>query len=147
MAVILSQITIDQQKLLIVDGIPSTGAGTVASIGDLAIVSGLAGFFQKTASADIAWTEVSDIEIFNTITSAVTYLANGNIDFIEWFNSATQITANRIRRTDFTYNADLTPATEILKEYIAGGTTIRKTITYTYTYTNGDLTSYSRAVS
>lgn len=73
-------------------------------------------------------------------TVAVTYTAGGDIDHVELFNSATQITANRIARIDITYSG-VDPATEVLKVYGTDGSTVLRTLTTTYTYTGVDITS------
>lgn len=71
---------------------------------------------------------------------AVTYLVNGEIDYVEYFNSPTQIQANRIARTEFAYSG-VDPQTEIWKLYDSDGSTILRTITVTYTYSGSDIQS------
>lgn len=78
--------------------------------------------------------------------TTISYLGNGNVEYIEYFDSLTKITANRIARTDFTFNGDLTVATEELKIYADNGTTITKTYLWTYEYTDENLTSYKREI-
>lgn len=78
-------------------------------------------------------------EPYTTIT--ITYLASGEVDYTEYFNSDTQITANRIYRTDLTYNLSLDPTQSVTSIYDVDGTTVLQTITFTYAYTSGDLTS------
>lgn len=79
---------------------------------------------------------------------AFTYNGDGTVNFLECFSSATQITANRIFRTDFTYNVDLTPATETLKIYSkTNGTTVLKTVTKTYTWVASQLTTVTQVTS
>lgn len=73
---------------------------------------------------------------------APSYNVNGTINYIEYFSSAVEITANRIFRVDLTYDADLQPLTEAWKAYSkADGTTVLKTVTRTYTWTAGQLTN------
>ena len=75
-----------------------------------------------------------------TESTAVSYNADGTINYVTGYSTANQITANRIYRTDFTYDADLYPATESLKLYsLTDGTTILKTIVVTYTFSSGNL--------
>lgn len=70
-----------------------------------------------------------------------TFLGNGDLDFQETFEGATQTTPNRRVRTDMTYSSGL-PATEVVKIYDpADGTTILRTITITYTFSGGALTN------
>jgi hypothetical protein len=69
------------------------------------------------------------------------YLANGDVNYVEVFNSPTQIDANRIGRYDLAYNANLDPTSETLKIYDVDGTSILRTYTHTYTYTGFDITS------
>ena len=60
---------------------------------------------------------------------------------VTYYSSSTQTTANRIMKTDLTYNTDLNPTTEVTKIYkTTDGTTILKTVTLTYTWTSGVLT-------
>lgn len=77
------------------------------------------------------------------LTQKPSYLGNGEIDYIETFNSATQINANRILRADMTYNADINPLTEVWKIYDTDGVTVLRTITFTYAYTGNDITNIS----
>lgn len=71
---------------------------------------------------------------------APSFNANGTINFVEWFNGATQITSQRRARVDFTYDVNLDPATEVWKIYDTNGTTILRTVTYTYTFVANVLT-------
>lgn len=60
---------------------------------------------------------------------------------IEYFSSATQITANRTARVDITYSGD-DPTTEAWKIYdTADGTTVLRTLTVTHTWSGDDLTN------
>lgn len=69
------------------------------------------------------------------------YLANGEIDYIEIFNGPTQITLNRIARVDLAYDASLNPTVETWNIYdTVDGTTVLRTITVTHTWTGVDLT-------
>lgn len=95
---------------------------------------GLSNFLAEKVGDILGFTkpDFSDAPNFN---------GNGTINFVEWFNGPTQITANRRARVDFTYDANLDPVTEVWKYYNpANGTTILRTVTYTYTFTAGVLT-------
>jgi len=74
-------------------------------------------------------------------TFAVTYLANGEVDYVEYFNSDTQITANRVYKTSMTYDASINPLTAVTVIYDTDGSTVLRTITETYSYTGVDITS------
>jgi hypothetical protein len=70
-----------------------------------------------------------------------TYLANGEVNFLEVFSGPTQTTPNRIARVDLTYTGD-DPTTEAWKLYDSSdGTTINKTVTLTHVWTANDWTS------
>jgi len=73
--------------------------------------------------------------------SAPVFAADGTMTSVTYYSSSTQTTANRIMKTDLTYNTDLNPTTEVTKIYkTTDGTTILKTVTLTYTWTSGVLT-------
>lgn len=147
MANITGRITINSTAIMEFDANPNLAGGTVGDIGDFGVDTVAGIFYVKTSAPDTGWTQTEFKNLFPTITTSINYLANGNINFIEFFKSVTQITANRISRSDFTYNSDLSVATEVCREYANDGTTVLFTTTYTFTYTNGDLTSYSRVVT
>jgi hypothetical protein len=71
-------------------------------------------------------------------TQKYTYSGN-NLTVIEQYNSVTQITANRITRTDITYFGN-NPTTEVTVVYDTDGTTVLRTTTWTYTFTGNNLT-------
>ncbi len=72
------------------------------------------------------------------LSQKVTYLSNGEVSFIEFFKTSSQITANRTARVDITYSGqDVTK--ETWKLYDVDGTTILKTIVFDYTYVTNDL--------
>lgn len=74
-----------------------------------------------------------------TNSQKATYLGDGELDFIEIFSVSTQITANRIARVDFTYDANINPITEVWKHFdTADGTTVLKTFTLTHTWVGDD---------
>lgn len=69
-----------------------------------------------------------------------TYLANGEIDYIEFFNSNTFITANRVAKISFTYDVNIDPTAEVVALYDTNGSTILRTITWSHIFSGGDLT-------
>lgn len=69
----------------------------------------------------------------------ITYLPSGDIDFVEFFSSATQIVANRIAKVTIGYTG-FDPTSETWLIYDLDGTTILKTILLTHTYSGSDLT-------
>lgn len=80
------------------------------------------------------------VEKFPSLYQSPTY-SSGNLTVLEFFNSSSFITANRVCRYDFTYNGDSTLATEVLVVYDTNGTTILRTYTWTHTYVSQDLSS------
>ena len=68
------------------------------------------------------------------------------VNSVSIYNSATQIDANRVYRVDFSYTGD-DITTEAHKIYDTDGTTVLRTITYSYTYSSGEITSGSVAVT
>jgi len=66
-----------------------------------------------------------------------TFLSSKELDFVEFFDGATQTTPNRRVRVDSVYTGiDLT--SEVWKIYDpSDGTTVLRTITHTHTYTGG----------
>lgn len=86
------------------------------------------------------------LESFPLMTQKITYLANGDMDYVEYFNSATQTNANRIAKITIGYTSD-DPTSETCLVYDTDGTTTSRTITSTFTYTTGDVTGISRVES
>lgn len=82
-------------------------------------------------------------EHFPNTFHSIVYLVNGEVDYIEYFNSSSFITANRIARVDMTYDVNLNPTIETLKIYDINGTTVLRTVTYTHTFSGVDYTSTS----
>lgn len=83
---------------------------------------------------------------FPHVTTKIGYLGNGDVDYVEFFNSASQVTANRIARVDLTYSSG-DPATEAWKVYDTNGTTILETTTLTYSYSSGDIDNVTVSVT
>ena len=70
----------------------------------------------------------------------VTYLANGDVDFLEFFITSIQITSNRISKCAIDYVGD-NASGEIWNVFDNDGTTILKTITRVYSYIGDDIQS------
>ena len=69
------------------------------------------------------------------------FLGNGELDYVEVYEGATQVTANRRVRIDMTYDGSLNPTVEAWKFYSpSDGTTVLRTITVTHTWSGFDLT-------
>jgi hypothetical protein len=58
---------------------------------------------------------------------------------LEFYNSLTQIDANRIAKSDFTYTNDFITS-QVNTYYESDGTTVLQTETMSYTYTNDNIT-------
>lgn len=77
-----------------------------------------------------------------------TYLSNGEIDTVTFYTSATQVDANRSMKIQMNYDSDLNPTSEVLTIYdLTDGTTVLKTVTRTFTWSDCDLTKAITAVS
>lgn len=73
---------------------------------------------------------------------ASTYLANGEVDTITIYRTATQIIANRVALVTIGYDGLLNPITETWQYFKpTDGTTIIKTVVLTHTFTGVDLTN------
>lgn len=69
MANIIGQITLNQNRILIVDVDPSTGLGTVAPTGDLALIESGSVLYQKRSSLDTDWQIVNSK--FSTVSTGI----------------------------------------------------------------------------
>jgi len=76
-----------------------------------------------------------------------TYLVNGELDYIEFFNTSTQITSNRLAKVQMSYDVNLNPTTETWYIYSSDGTTVLRTIVKTYTFVNDELTNSTETTS
>jgi hypothetical protein len=75
-----------------------------------------------------------------------TYLANGDLDYLEFFNSSSFITANRIAKLTLAYTSfNPTSATAVI--YDTDGTTVLRTVTDTFTITSNVFQSVKTAVT
>lgn len=79
------------------------------------------------------------VELFPSLYQNTTYTGN-NLTSLEFFNSASFITANRVARYDFTYTSN-NLTTEVLRIYDTDGTTILRTYTWTHTYSGNNFQS------
>lgn len=82
-----------------------------------------------------------------TNSEKATYLGNGELDYIEFFSSATQTTGNRIAKATFTYDGSLNPTSEVLQLFDTNGTTVLKTVTFTHTFVSSDYDKTTSATS
>lgn len=78
---------------------------------------------------------------------ATTYLANGEVDYVEYYSSASQITTNRIAKVTIGYDGSLNPTSETWLIYNTNGTTVLRTITLTHSFTGVDLTNTVQVTS
>jgi hypothetical protein len=76
-----------------------------------------------------------------------TFLANGELDFVEFFSSTSQVTANRIAKIRFLYDDDLNPTGEITELYAPNGITVLKTVTVTHTFSGADYTGSTQVTT
>ena len=76
-----------------------------------------------------------------------TYLGNGEVDYIEYFNSSSFVDANRLVKVSLTYDVNLDPATEVWLIYDTDGVTVLRTITYVHTFVTSDLTQSQMAIT
>lgn len=72
--------------------------------------------------------------------------SGGNVTAVEYFNSPSFITANRIARRDNTFTSGKLTS-EVLVIYDTNGTTILRTYTWTHTYTGANLTSTALVIT
>jgi hypothetical protein len=81
MAVILDQITIGDQRIVVLDSAPTTGGGYSGNIGDLAIVAGSVGIYQKGNTGDTDWalSSVDPEQVMDIVGAAV-----GDTDTIDF---------------------------------------------------------------
>ena len=76
------------------------------------------------------------------------FLANGDVDYVEFFEGATQTTINRRMRVDLTYDTSLNPTVEVWQVFDpADGTTVLETGTLTHTWSGVDYVSSSEVTT
>lgn len=111
---------------------------------DYAAIKGIA--FENSDSYRVEKLERAIIDAYPDASVKVTYTSN-DPSLIEFFTTASQITANRIASVTITYSSN-NPATEVFRVYSASdGTTVVRTITKTYTYSSNDLQSYTEVTT
>lgn len=77
-----------------------------------------------------------------------TYNADGTINYIEFFSTSSQVTANRTFKISLTYDANQQPLTETLLIYSkTDGTSVLKTVTKTYTWSGSVFTNKTQVTS
>lgn len=145
MSIVRGEITINERVILELDVNPNFGSGAPAPVGSIAQVDLTKSWWLKTGVSDTAWELQFDPNQNNS--QKVVYNVDGTPNYIEFFNSLTQITANRIARYDFVYNIVGDLASDSLKLYLQNGTSVVITLTSTYTYTGIDLTSIGKVFS
>lgn len=81
MAVILDQITIGDQKIVVLDSAPNTGGGFSGNVGDLAIIAGSVGIYQKGDVGDTDWSlsSVDPEQVMDIVSAAI--IDTSTIDF------------------------------------------------------------------
>lgn len=77
----------------------------------------------------------------------VTYNAAGDVETVETFITSTQITTNRLSKTTVAYDVDLNPTSETLEIYDTDGTTVLRTVTFTYSITDFDLDTAEMSIT
>lgn len=111
---------------------------------DYLATKGLA--FENSDDYRVEKLERALLEAYPDGSAKVTYTSN-NPTLIEFFTTATQITANRIASVEITYSGN-NPSTEVLRIYDeADGTTVVRTITKTFTYSSNNLQSYTEVTT
>lgn len=76
-----------------------------------------------------------------------TYNASGDLDYIEIFKSSTQTTGNRRAKITMAYDANKYPTSETWQIFDTNGTSVLRTVTYTYTITASQLTNAVEATT
>lgn len=87
-----------------------------------------------------------DLAFGETGDSQKIYETSGNITAVEFFTTLSQVTGNRKARVDITYT-DGNPTSEVWVYYDSDGTTIKRTITLTHTWSSSSLTKTEEAVT
>lgn len=93
-------------------------------------------------SAGIALVGKSLLQFGPDTSQKVVYNAQGDVDYIEFYESASQTTGNRKVKAVITYSGS-DPVSETWSIYDSDGTTVVETRTYSYTYTLGNITNMS----
>lgn len=81
-----------------------------------------------------------------TNSEKATYLGNQELDYVEIFNSPSQVTENRRAKIQLAYSSD-NVSSEVVSLYDTNGTTVLKTITLTHSYTGTDYNTTTTVIS
>jgi len=101
-----------------------------------------------TVSATTELQEVLNRLAWPTVSQASVFAGDGTLTSVTYYQNSSQITANRMAVISMTYDANLNPATETLTFYnLSDGTTVIKTVTKTYTFTNMILTNITQVTA
>lgn len=73
--------------------------------------------------------------------AAYNFASNGQLNYVEFFITNSQITGNRRARADLSYTSSGLPLTETWRIYDQDGTAVLRTVTYTYAFTSTGLPS------
>lgn len=76
-----------------------------------------------------------------------TYLGNGEINTISYYNSATFVDANRIAKVTMAYDVNIDPTSEVWVYYDTDGTTVLRTVTFTFSNTSFEVTQIQLGVT
>jgi len=106
---------------------------------DYAVFKGIA--FQNSDSFLLENIGRTLIRHYTDETVKPTINGSGEVTVVAFYNSATQINANRVVQVDISYDSNHYPTSEVWKIYDTNGTTVLRTITLTPTFTSGDLTN------
>lgn len=85
------------------------------------------------------------VEKFPDLYQNITY-AGSNPTVVEFFNSASFITTNRVARYDLTYTSNKLTG-EVLVIYDTNGSTVLRTYTWAHTYSGSNLQSSSLVIT
>lgn len=85
------------------------------------------------------------VELFPDLYQSMTY-SSGDLTSIDYYNSSSFITANRIARHELSYTAHNCTG-EVLYIYDTDGTTVLRTYTWVHTYAGNDLSSSSLIIT
>lgn len=101
-------------------------------------------------TSTLVGTDIGDAwnRIYNaTLSQKPNFNGDGTINYIEYFATSSQVTSNRVAKSQMTYSSGY-PATETVYLYsLTDGTTILKTITRTFTFSGDTLTKIEQAVT
>lgn len=76
----------------------------------------------------------------------VTYTGGGDVDYVEFFSGASQVTANRMLKITVSYTSG-DPSGETWEFYDSDGTTVLETRVYSYTVSSGTIQSVTESIT